>query len=512
MSLLNSSNAISTGGGYNLENSLRFRSSASAYLSRTYGTPTSARIFTLSMWVKRGKLGVFQQLYSGYTDSTNRGFIGFQSGDFIACYVRNSGGDLYEFSTPAVFRDASAWYHVIVAFDTTQATATNRVKVYVNGVQQTLNLTTTTQNVDLSLNTSGSGKSLGQSNGLEFLDGYMTEVNFVDGQALTASDFGETNSTTGVWQPIEYTGTYGTNGFYLPMNQTIETYDADYLVIAGGGSGGSLGGGGAGGYRNSYNSETSGGGSSSEAALTLIPSAVYTVTVGAGATNTNSQAGLQGGNSVISGSGITTITSIGGGFGHGDSPSTGGGNGGSGGGAGAYALGPTGGGGGGGAGAIGATVAGSGNAGGTATVGQGYDGGNGGDGITGNGGAGGSGLASSITGSSVTRAGGGGGAGIVLGGTGGQGAGGSGGGGIGGNNTPGGASGDGAVNTGGGGGAAGYTSAGAFANPTGKGGSGIVILRVPTAKYTGTVTGSPTVTTTGSDTVIQFTASGTYTA
>jgi hypothetical protein len=94
----------------------------------------------------------------------------------------------------------------------------------------------------------------------------------------------------------------------------------------------------------------------------------------------------------------------------------------------------------------------------------------------------------------------------------GGGGGGGGGGGIGGNNTPGGTAGDGAVNTGSGGGAMGYNSSGGFNTPTGKGGSGIVILRVPTAKYTGTVTGSPTVTTDGSDTVIQFTASGTYTA
>jgi hypothetical protein len=447
------------------------------------------------------------------TTSTNRFQISFYNNGIEVSM--NNGSWVIELVSTAVFRDPSSWYHIVVAVDTTQATSSNRVKLYINGEQVTSFITATypSQNLDTPVNSvveHDIGVSIVVSN---YFDGYQTEINLIDGQALTPSDFGETNATTGVWQPIEYTGTYGTNGFYLPMNQTVETYDADYLVIAGGGSGGSLGGGGAGGYRNSYNSETSGGGSSSEAALTLIPSAVYTVTVGAGATNTNSQTGLQGGNSVISGSGITTITSIGGGYGAGDSSSVGGGNGGSGGGSGAYALSPTGGGGGGGAGAIGATVAGTGgNGGGTATAGQGYDGGDGGDGTTSTGGAGGAGLASSITGSSVTRAGGGGGAGLQLGGTGGQGAGGSGGGGIGGNNTPGGTAGDGAVNTGSGGGAMGYNSSGGFNTPTGKGGSGIVILRVPTAKYTGTVTGSPTVTTDGSDTVIQFTASGTYTA
>ena len=215
MGILNNSNAISVDSGYDITDSLRFRSSASASLTRTYGTPTSAKIFTLSMWVKRGKLGSLQQLYSGFTDSTNRGFIAFQSGDFIAGYVRNSGGDLYEFSTSALFRDTSAWYHIVVAFDTTQGTATNRVKVYVNGVQHTLTLTTTTQDVDLSLNTSGSGKAIGQSNSIEYFDGYMTEINFVDGQQLTPTSFGEYDDDTGVWKPKRYSGSYGTNGFYL---------------------------------------------------------------------------------------------------------------------------------------------------------------------------------------------------------------------------------------------------------------------------------------------------------
>ena len=509
--------ASNAGGGYNLENSLRFRSSASAYLERTPATASNRRTWTWSAWVKVNATQTDELLFVGGgaitagTGTNTR--ISWEDAKFAFATDNTSGGSIRSL---AVLRDPSAWYHLVCAVDTTQATSTDRVKLYINGEVVTSFDRTTypTLNRELGVNDTTVqviGKYSHSSSG--YFDGYQTEINLIDGQALTPSDFGETNATTGVWQPIEYTGTYGTNGFYLPMNQTVETYDADYLVIAGGGSGGSLGGGGAGGYRNSYNSETSGGGSSSEAALTLIPSAVYTVTVGAGATNTNSQTGLQGGNSVISGSGITTITSIGGGYGAGDSSSVGGGNGGSGGGSGAYALSPTGGGGGGGAGAIGATVAGTGgNGGGTATAGQGYDGGDGGDGTTSTGGAGGAGLASSITGSSVTRAGGGGGAGLQLGGTGGQGAGGSGGGGIGGNNTPGGTAGDGAVNTGSGGGAMGYNSSGGFNTPTGKGGSGIVILRVPTAKYTGTVTGSPTVTTDGSDTVIQFTVYGSYTA
>jgi len=470
-----------TSGGYTLDNSLRFRSSASASLTKTYGTPTNAKIFTLSTWVKRGKLGVFQQLYSGYTDSTNRGFIGFQTGDFLACYVRNSGGDLYEFSTPALFRDPSAWYHIIVAFDTTQATATNRVKVYVNGIQHTLTLVVTTQNVDLSLNTTGSGKALGMSNSLEYLDGYMTEVNFVDGQALTAADFGETNEDTGVWQPKRFTGTYGTNGFYLPMNLTTELYNIDYLVVAGGGGGGGGDHGGGGGA----------GGLLTASGLQLYSQTTYTVTVGdggAGGIGASSK-GTNGANSIFNG-----ITSTGGGGG------------------GAMSLGLVGGSGGGTGGSSAGSAAGTagqGNAGGTSghtapnygTGGGGGAGAVGSNGTSTTGGAGGAGSASSITGSSVYRAGGGGG-GTWSSGT--PGTGGNGGGGAG---TVSGTATAGTANTGGGGGAGGGTS-----SVGGAGGSGVVILSVPTANYSGTTTGSPTVATVGANKILTFIVDGSYTA
>jgi hypothetical protein len=296
-------------------------------------------------------------------------------------------------------------------------------------------------------------------------------------------------------------------------NETPQTTTVDFLVIAGGGSGGgdqSGGGGGAGGYRNSYSTETSGGGGSSETELTLNGGSVYTITVGAGGASSGSGAGgtgaytgITGSNSSISGSGITTITSSGGGGGgegHGGSPGNGL-NGGSGGGGGGQD--------------------GDNNTGGTGTANQGYNGGSnsttnafgggagggagsaGGSGTTSAGGVGGNGLASSITGSSVTRAGGGG-----------SGnnetnrsinsAGGTGGGGAGGNDGVGTA---GTANTGSGGGGGGYND-----NAGGAGGSGVVILRMLTSKYTGTTTGSPSVSTSGSDTILVYNASGSYTA
>jgi len=282
-------------------------------------------------------------------------------------------------------------------------------------------------------------------------------------------------------------------------------YNADFLVIAGGGGGGAAygGGGGAGGYRNSYASETSGGGGSTESDISLSTGAVYTITVGDGgakAVNGNGNVGTQGGTSSIVGSGvnITTVGGGGGGGGAGSSTAANGQVGGSGGGGGSNSNGSYT--------AGGAGTTNQGYAGGTGRTGSGYGGGGGGGaGAVGANyssgpGNGGNGLASSITGSSVTR-GGGGGAGSWT-GEGSRSSGGSGGGGAGNQNT--GAADNGTANTGGGGGGAG-TSAG-------DGGSGVVILRVPTANYSGTTTGSPTVSTNGSDTIMIFNASGSYTA
>jgi hypothetical protein len=289
-------------------------------------------------------------------------------------------------------------------------------------------------------------------------------------------------------------------------SQSIDpiVYSADFLVIAGGGAGGydQGGGGGAGGYRNSYSTETSGGGGSSETELTLSGGVVYTITVGAGGAGVSSGDSNAGNNSSISGTGISTITSTGGGRGgrYNTSPSTATSGGSGGGGAGSnpnLAL-----------------------AGGSGTANQGYAGGNGieragagGGGASAvgtsgvfltSGGNGGNGLASSITGSSVTRAGGGGGNALSY--T--AGTGGTGGGGNASNSTTV-SGGNGTTNTGSGGGGTWNVSS---PYTTGNGGSGVVILRMATASYSGTTTGSPTVSTSGSDTILTFTASGSYTA
>ena len=210
--------------GYNLTNSLRFRSSASAYLSRTATTPTNNLKWTWSGWVKRGALNTLQGIFDGYSSGTNWTTFFFNSDNTLYFYNVVSGID-WDFYTTAVFRDPSAWYHIVLAYDSTQATASDRVKIYVNNTLQSGSSPSgqTPQNQTTYIN-AATGQYLGRrTDGGYYYDGYITEVNFVDGQQLTPSSFGNTNSTTGVWQPAKYTGTYGTNGFYLNFSNIALT-------------------------------------------------------------------------------------------------------------------------------------------------------------------------------------------------------------------------------------------------------------------------------------------------
>ena len=221
MAILNNSNAISSG-GYDINNSLRFRSSASAYLSKTLSTPTNNKKWTWSGWVKRSTLTTTQVLFATASEELRYISDGGASG-VVDSFQYNAGAG-YGFRASATYRDVSAWYHLVIATDTTQATAANRVKFYVNGVQATTDGTyDITQNTNTQIN-SAVAHNIGRRNsGSLYFDGYMTEINFVDGQQLTPSSFGETDTTTGSWKPKAYTGTYGTNGFYLKFSDIATT-------------------------------------------------------------------------------------------------------------------------------------------------------------------------------------------------------------------------------------------------------------------------------------------------
>ena len=198
--------------GYNISRSVRLRSSASAYFSRTPASAGNRQTWTWSAWVKRGTLGATQFLFDATAGTGTR--LYFTSGDVLQFDTGGSG----VFTTTQVFRDPSAWYHIVFVADTTQATASNRIKLYINGNQVTSFSATSypAQNTSTDWNNNVS-HYLGRNGNasVSYLDGYLTEINNIDGQALTPSSFGSTNATTGVWQPAKYTGTYGTNGFYL---------------------------------------------------------------------------------------------------------------------------------------------------------------------------------------------------------------------------------------------------------------------------------------------------------
>jgi len=211
--------------GYNLTKSLRFRSSASAYLNRTPASAGNRRTWTYSAWVKRGTLGTRNIIAQAEAGGNTNAVIEFNSSDQLRFFQQVGGVDNFQLITTQVFRDPSAWYHIVIQLDTTQATSTNRAKLYVNGLQITAFSTAVypAQNFDGSFN-NNVAQYIGAWTAVpQYFDGYMAEVNSIDGQALTPSSFGSTNALTGVWQPAKYTGTYGTNGFYLPFTNTTST-------------------------------------------------------------------------------------------------------------------------------------------------------------------------------------------------------------------------------------------------------------------------------------------------
>ena len=206
------------GGGYQIERSLRFNSADSAYLNRTPASAGNRKTWTLSWWMKVG------------TVTGEKGILGVGNVDGSEDVLHlssqrlrirfSSGSD----NTPApLLRDVSAWYHVVLSVDTTQATAKNRLRWYVNGTYWDLDSVGyfsdhnafPTQNFDFRINNNQLHQLGNYPRTGDYFNGYMTEINFVDGQALTPSDFGETDTNTGVWKPKAFSGTYGTNGFYL---------------------------------------------------------------------------------------------------------------------------------------------------------------------------------------------------------------------------------------------------------------------------------------------------------
>jgi hypothetical protein len=210
--------------GYEISNSLRFNRGDNPKLEFTPSSVGNRRTFTFSFWIKRAaNFGNTQYIF--YTDNNGSG-----STDFLFYLTDNnqfsvgflSGSQKY-LITNRVLRDPSAWYHIVVAVDTTQATASNRIKVYINGVQETSfgtdQRSDLSQDTQLDFSRQAVHRISGYSTSSSPLDAYLTEFHAIDGTAKAQTDFGEFDDN-GVWIPKKYTGTYGTNGFYLEFKQT----------------------------------------------------------------------------------------------------------------------------------------------------------------------------------------------------------------------------------------------------------------------------------------------------
>jgi len=205
-------------GIYEIPRSLRFRSAATSYLQRTPAVASNRTTWTWSGWVKRGAQGSQMSLLHAYDGSSSqRADFQFNSSNNLT-FWKGGSGTPGQLTSLAVFRDSSAWYHIVLVADYSNATPSSRAVLYVNGVSQSVTINTAFDTSSGQINGNWAHQIGGYAGGT-YVDGCITEVNFIDGLALDPSYFGYTDSITGVWQPKRYTGAYGTNGFYLPFNQ-----------------------------------------------------------------------------------------------------------------------------------------------------------------------------------------------------------------------------------------------------------------------------------------------------
>jgi hypothetical protein len=212
--------ANSVTGGYEVDNSLRFESGSSDYLARTPSTSGNRKTFTISFWSKITK-PAFNHFTGSIDGSGNYSQIGV-TGDSTIRFFQNSPNAV-NVETNQVFRDPSAWYHIVYSVDTTQATSSNRIKIYVNGTEATYASTTyPSLNLDLNYNQGSVAQGVGaRGDGGAKYNGYLAEFVFIDGTALDPTSFGEFDADTGIWKPIDVSGlTFGTNGFYLEFKDS----------------------------------------------------------------------------------------------------------------------------------------------------------------------------------------------------------------------------------------------------------------------------------------------------
>src|SRR5210317_276498 len=211
--------------GYDVANSLRFDDGSSDYINRTPSGAGNRKTWTFSIWFKRSNISLAQKIFSVTGGGSNNFECYFNTNDTLAFYHYSSNGGVTDsfLGTNQVFRDTSAWYHLVLAVDTTQATASNRVKMYVNGSQITSFSTAIyfNQNYDTYINSTNEHRIGANLNNSQYFDGYMCETVLVDGSQLGADSFGEFDSATGIWKSKNVSGlSFGTNGFYLDFENS----------------------------------------------------------------------------------------------------------------------------------------------------------------------------------------------------------------------------------------------------------------------------------------------------
>jgi len=226
MPLILSGNVASAlGGAYEVANSCRFNDGDSPHMTKSSSAGVNDK-GTLSVWVKRGVLGTDQNIYNPYTSSNTLLHIYFASDNTLKLYVYDGGSTIAHLVTDAEYRDCSAWMHIVLAIDSDQGTAANRMKLYVNGTQVTSFSSSgyPSSGADMQINNSGTTEVIGryQDGTQKYFDGYMAEFVWIDGTQYAASDFGEFDSDSPrIWKPKDVSGlTFGTNGFYLDFEDS----------------------------------------------------------------------------------------------------------------------------------------------------------------------------------------------------------------------------------------------------------------------------------------------------
>ena len=201
---------------------------ATTVLSRTPSVGGDRDKWTFATWIKRSKINTNESIFGAFSDGNNHTQI-FWRGDNLEFTQKDSSSVTALLQTKRLFRDPAAWYHLVFVWDSANASAGDRMRIYVNGSEETEfnSDTNPSSGLDSFINSTSYANEIGGLDSAEYFSGIMAHTHFCDGQAYAASDFGETDSTSGIWVPNNSPSvTYGTNGFFLKYASGAEGTDS----------------------------------------------------------------------------------------------------------------------------------------------------------------------------------------------------------------------------------------------------------------------------------------------